>query len=415
MVPFTATILFLTAAFSLVIFRQAFGFRRMLKYNSEEVFEPTGSELNIPGEGVNVSIVVPFRNEETTLPALIGDIIGQTCPGDPAGQTCQENPAGQTCPGELFEVILVNDHSTDGSKRLAELAVKGMPLFRVLDLPDGMHGKKAALGYGINRAAGRWILQIDADCRLRPEFLSVRMEHLARNPSDLSAGFVSVGGHRRSFTEVFERLDVLSLAAVGAGSFFRGRPMMCSGANLLYSRELYNATRQFDPDDRVSSGDDMFLMIGARKSGRSVTFCPDVETVVETTPSEGLAALIRQRIRWASKTPRYGMPDIQAVALLVALTNLAMLLLPLWLILFPAAWPWLAGAGVLKTTADFHLLWLATGFTHRRKDLVYFLPVTLFYYPFQMVVIAGILLRKPIWKGRSSAWMHFRVFAGKPA
>ena len=50
------------------------------------------------------------------------------------------------------------------------------------------------------------------------------------------------------------------------------------------------------------------------------------------------------------------MPDIQLLALLVSLANISILLMPLWFILFPGAWPWLAGACLLKTLADFMLL-----------------------------------------------------------
>jgi len=398
MVPVVILTLLFTLTCAAVIILLAFGLKRLLKRDGEPdkggVAEPGGladqeGGSSMDAGGIRVSVVVPFRDEEKEIPGLIDDLFTQTYPE------------------EYFEVLLVNDHSTDGSKEMLLKALEGKKSFRLLDLPEGIRGKKAALGFGISRAAGKWILQTDADCRLRPGFLAARMAHLARNPSDLSAGFVTVGKRGDGFTQIFERLDLLSLSASGAGSFKLGRPLMCSGANLLYSRKLYWHTRPFDPEGSIPSGDDMFLMIGARRLGRSVSFCTDPETLVETAPAGSLPVLLRQRIRWASKAPFYRMADIQAIALLVAITQLSMLLLPLWIVLFPGMWIWLTGAGILKAAADFYLLWVTTGLTSGRKDLLYFLPVSLFYYPFQLLVLAGSLMSRPAWKGRQST--HSKV------
>lgn len=391
MVPVVILTLLLSLAFAAVILLLATGLKGLLLQDRvagggdlRGTGEPAGPEAGSSRDaaGIRVSVVIPFRNEEKHLPGLVRDL------------------GTQTYPEECFEVLLVNDHCSDRSKAFLEKALAGCRGFRVLDLPDGIGGKKAALEYGIGRAAGRWILQTDADCRLRPGFLAARMAHLDRNPSELSAGWVQVGRRRDDFLEIFERLDLLSLTASGAGSFARGRPLMCSGANLLYSRELYGLTRSFDPAGRVPSGDDMFLMIGARKMGRPISFCTDPETVVETAPSGSFPALLRQRIRWASKAVYYRMTDIQVLAMLVSMTHLAMLLLPLWILLFPEMWIWLAAAWTVKTAADLFLLRIASGNTQGRKDLLYFLPVSLLYYPFQLLVLSGSLVNRPAWKGR---------------
>jgi hypothetical protein len=92
------------------------------------------------------------------------------------------------------------------------------------------------------------------------------------------------------------------------------------------------------------------------------------------------------------------MTDIQSLAILVTLTNIIILFLPLWIVLMAGSWPWLAGGWILKTFADFMLLWRTAGATGNRADLRRFLPVSLAYYPLFMITLAGILLRKPAWK-----------------
>ena len=152
----------------------------------------------------------------------------------------------------------------------------------------------------------------------------------------------STGG----FLEAFERLEVLGLNGSGAGSFALGRPIMCSGANLLYRTSLYHDTRKYDPAGKTGSGDDMFMLIGARKLKRGIAFNPHKDCLVKTSPAESASALIKQGIRWGAKSVHYRMPGIQSVALLVAAANLLMLLSPLLVLIRPGYYQWLLpGAG----------------------------------------------------------------------
>ena len=354
-------------------------------------FIEMGREQEISGEYHErprpVSVIVPFRNEVENLPGLLDDL------------------AVQSYPGDFWEVLFVDDHSEDGSGAGLESLLKSTAMerrdFRCLYLPSGKSGKKAALSHGIEHARNDWIIQLDADCRVGPRFIESHISFLEQNPSDLIAGIVTTGRGRGNFLETFERLDMLSLAGSAAGSFGLGRPVMCSGANLAYSRELYMETRSFDPESGTASGDDMFMMIGARKLGKTLSYTVNRESIVETGPVKDLRAFIAQRVRWGSKSSRYAMADIQFLAILVSLTNLCILLLPLFIPLFNDWWPWLAGGWIFKTFADFILLYRITGLTRHRSDLRFYIPVSLVYYPVFLVTVAGAVLVKPVWKGRS--------------
>lgn len=332
-------------------------------------------------EPSRVSIIVPFRNEARNLHALVSDL------------------QDQSYPSELYELIFVDDHSGDGSRTILDSLLSGLPGARVLGLPPGKEGKKAALYHGIQKASHDLLIQVDADCRLGSGFIESHMAFMANKPSDLVAGLATTSRRKGGFLEAFERLDLLALTGTGAGSFGLGRPMMCSGANLAYSRELFMETRKFDPVETIPSGDDMFLMIGARKLKRSLEFNVDHEACVKSTPVRSFRALLAQRIRWGSKSTRFGMADIQGLAVLVSLTNLGMLLMPLFFLLFPWEWPWLAGVMLGKTLADFVLLYRVSGLCKQRESLFWFVPVMLVYYPFFLVTLLGILLGRPGWKG----------------
>lgn len=109
----------------------------------------------IPDTGVpfeksgKISVIIPARNEEKNLPALLESIRKQTLMPD--------------------EIIVVDDHSVD---RTAEVALRySAKVFSLSDLPEGWTGKTWAVWNGYLRSAGDILVFLDADVRLKPEAL----------------------------------------------------------------------------------------------------------------------------------------------------------------------------------------------------------------------------------------------------
>ncbi len=342
--------------------------------------------VSIPDIPLPVSVLIPFRNEEEHILALLDDL------------------EAQTYPMELVEIIFVNDHSTDDSPGLLRTKLRTKlrtnTRFTCLDLPANKAGKKEALSFAVEHATYDWFIQTDADCRVRPNFIALHMAFREEQKSDLVAGLVTTHNGNTGFLQLFERLDLLGLVGAGAGSFHYKRPLMCNGANLAYSRALYMETRRFEPVRGVASGDDMFLLIGARKLGKTLSYLADQEAMVQTSPATSAGSIISQRMRWGSKTVYYHMIDIQLMALLVVLANMIVLFIPLFLILIPGAWTWLLSTFLGKTLVDFTLLYRITSYTGQKKSLWLFLPVSLLYYLMQLVIITGSLVKRKNWKGR---------------
>ena len=144
----------------------------------------------------------------------------------------------------------------------------------------------------------------------------------------------------------------------------------------------------------------MFLMIGARKLGKTLSFNLHPQSMVTTAPVKQWRTLIAQRMRWGAKSVRYNMPDIQLMALWVTLTNVALFMLPVWVLFYIGLWPWLTGDVVMKILSDFMLLYRMTGITGSRKDLFLFVPVSLLYYPYFLITVLGALMGKAVWKDR---------------
>ena len=115
-----------------------------------------------------VSIIVPARNEVTHLPHLLESLL------------CQDYPR--------YEIIVVDDASTDGTAALVEsYSKKGVRLIHSDGPLRGWTGKNHACWIGANSAMYPWLLFVDADTKLAPLALLSTMDFVCRqNVSALS-------------------------------------------------------------------------------------------------------------------------------------------------------------------------------------------------------------------------------------
>lgn len=340
------------------------------------------------------SIVIPARNEAAALDNGddIHNLLGSL---DPKWNSCR-SVAGFP----PYEVILVDDHSTDGTADVA----RRFPHVRVLVLPKGRTGKKAALAYGIQHATGEWIATLDADVLLSSDWL--------RNLDSATEGRVAVAGpvmlYPRDDTWFgrWQALDFCGMMLITGASLAHGRFAMGNGANLAFAKTAYDAVGGYAPDagqPESASGDDM-LLLGKllRLFPGQVTFSRDPCTAVRTGVQPDLRSFVRQRWRWSAKT---GLNQQGAVTAILGLTWVFHVGL---LVGVPSAaagflsWSALAVAWGLKLAADFVLLRVASK-AFRREGLLDWT------YPLQSlahaVYVAGVgaLALLPIdfeWKGR---------------
>jgi len=129
----------------LIIILAGFGMTFLLFYRIPSLPDAPKSVRRVP-----ISVVIPARNEEATLPLLLGDLARQTLA-----------PA---------EIICVDDASSD---KTADVAMRfGVRVLRITEKPDGWLGKSWACQTGANAAGGDLLLFLDADVRLGPDALS---------------------------------------------------------------------------------------------------------------------------------------------------------------------------------------------------------------------------------------------------
>ena len=345
-------------------------------WNSLEKYNSTGIPTPVPF----ISIVVAARNEEENLPVLLDAI------------------SKQTYPRENFEVIVIDDHSTDRTREVAE----SNNMVRVLSLSESETSKKKAIEKAVHAAKGELIVATDADCIPPETWLST----LAQFNMSKNAVFIAAPVKykiRNNVLGIFQGIDFITLQGITAAGVAKDFHSMCNGANLAYSKEAFLNVNGFEGIDKIASGDDLLLMhkISKQYPG-SVYYLKSGDAVVETTPPQTWKGFYRQRIRWASKTVHYEDKKIFYVLLLALIVNVIFFVLlaasffnPYYwlLVLFYLAVKTLIEADFIRPVAKFF------GQVNLLKWFFLLQPLHIFY-----TVSVGILSQfgSYEWKGRKT-------------
>lgn len=271
----------------------------MAGWNRNKTFEP---DLLQPS--INLSVIIAFRNESENISALIESLIHQNYPR------------------ELFEVILVDDHSTDSSFQLAQTVLKLSGIkYSLLCMQEGCEGKKAAQQMAIEHAKGDLLVFTDADCKLQENWLLTHALFYLQYKPKLTIGMVDYRPIR-NIMDMAERLDFLSLINISAGLCSQGYPILCNGANLAVQREIFSNNPNLKP--ALASGDDVFLLHYVKQNyPGQVQVLKSAQNIVYTKPAGSLRKFLIQRIRWGSKSKNYTDFDTILVASIVFVTSLA--------------------------------------------------------------------------------------------
>lgn len=260
-----------------------------------------------------ITVIVPARNEAENISACVQSILAQDYPSP------------------LFEILVVDDHSTDETAEI----VASFSQYNVhcLDLKDFVTDpinsyKKKAIEVAVARAAGELIVTTDADCIVPTDWLrTIGAFYGKYRPSFMAAPVSIDNGHR--FIERFQALDFMTLQGITGASVYKKLHRMCNGANLAYEKSAFEAVGGFRGIEKIASGDDMLLMHKIYTlDPQRVMFLKSTAAIVRTRPVNSWKAFFNQRIRWASKADKYDDKSILPVLITVYCFNVLMLLLP---------------------------------------------------------------------------------------
>jgi glycosyltransferase involved in cell wall biosynthesis len=215
------------------------------------------------------SIVIVARNEEANIVRCLDGIFSQTAT-------------------PCFEVIVVDDRSTDATGRLCARYAKHHPMMSVITVvstPDGTAPKTDAIVAGIEAARYKIIVRTDADCVVGPEWLAT----IDRNFADDTRLVQGIKTHAwpEGMNRVFYGLQAvgcLSCGIAAALAIGAGLPARAIAGNFAFRREAFEADNGHggSPAGVVSGDDYLPLKCAARSGTGKVRFMADPLGAVRT-------------------------------------------------------------------------------------------------------------------------------------
>jgi len=330
-------------------------------------------EYKVTSEPVNfVSVVIACRNEEEQLPQLL------------------KNLSDQNYPPHLYEVIVVNDNSTDQTFNIAS-SFTGSCSFKTIN--NKGTGKKKALGTGINTATGKLIITTDADCKMEKEWIRTIVSFYEKEKPGLIICPVQLESSQGFFGK-FQELEFLSLQGITAGTANRGNGTMCNGANLAFEKESYlKHAGNLHPE--IATGDDIFLLHSLKKDPQvKILWLESPHALVTTDSSPTFISYLEQRKRWISKSNSYSDSYSILLGIVTFVTILVTLLLLITGIIDHRFLPVFITMYILKSFPDFLIL-KNTCSRYGKKELMnWFIPAQIVY-PFYVMAVLTYSLVSP--------------------
>ena len=333
---------------------------------------------------LSFSVVIAARNEENNI------------------TECLESVLTQTIDAARYEVILVNDRSSDRTAQIADLFAQKHVNFSVITIdktPDGFSPKKFAVQQGINSAKNEIIVFTDADCTVPPSWLST-IDAYFYIDTGLVQGITTysfINGMNRLFYGL-QAVDFLSHGVVAAAAIGANLPINSNANNFAFRKQAFVDATGYGKNNAVVSGDDDLLLQRIWETDKwNIRFMADLKGAVQTLPSVSISQVFEQRKRWGSKTIHY---SVQQIALLsgvfffylsIALTFCAGFFMPQ---LFAVCGSLL----LVKFTGEVVLMWPGTRMFGQLSLRKYLLPGSIVQLPMVLAAVVLGVFGKFVWK-----------------
>ena len=246
----------------------------------------TSENLN-PQNPLPVAVVICAKNEAENLRKFLPIVLAQDHPD--------------------FEVVVINDASTDDTQEVIEGFQSLYPNLKMVNVQNNeafWANKKYALTLGIKKATKPYLLFTDADCRPESDQWLREMVSQFENKKSIVLGYGGYLVEKRSVLNKLIRFETL-FTAIQYFSYARwGLPYMGVGRNLAYtSAEFYNQNG-FATHLHIRSGDDDLFVNGAANK-MNTGMCFSANGITRSVPKKNLKAWWQQKRRHVSIAGHY--------------------------------------------------------------------------------------------------------------
>ncbi len=347
-----------------------------------------GGHISTTTEEPFVSVVITARDEAARLESCVGKLLNQSYPSS------------------KFEIVLIDDGSTDATGRIGTSLCARHRQIKFLRA-DGGGSKKQALEAGIRASNGSIVLTTDAHC-LVPESWVADLVSCFVEDVGMVIGYSETAGSGSDlgWLQGWEAVDFLCLMGSAAGSAGHGRALGASGQSLAFRKSAFEEIGGYERVKHRVSGDDVLLLhlIRRHTKWRAVfnhVAAPVIHPAVSTWKS-----FFSKRARWASNAPYQLMlnPAFFIYLLNSFALSCAVVALPLLVGIDVVSWRWAVGIFLLKILAE-TVLFTRAAEQFRRRDLRRFFPWWALILSVYTVYVGMLgVLGRFRWKDTGYAW-----------
>lgn len=330
---------------------------------------PVELKRNIEVNGF--SILVPFKNEQEQIQQLV--------------ESLKKSYLNYSI--KNVEVLFINDHSTDASVNVLHQALVNFPFqHQIIHQNEDDNGKKKAIILGVSQAKYERIITLDADCVIDENWLF----EITKLTYGLGIGIVVQNDETNTYSllNAIQITEGLLLQGITIGSANVSIPLLCSGANLTYSKDDFIKFEPYKDNIEIASGDDMFLLNCFIEN--QIEAVPIKKAKVYTQTEKDVTNYIKRSVRWASKTSDLKMPVLMFISILTFAVNL---------IFINSLFIWLFEGGqmhffncLIKFLVDFLFLF-SLSIALKKLYLLIFAPLIALVYPIYLIAIAIMMIR----------------------
>lgn len=244
------------------------------------------SEISLTSSQPGVSVVICARDEADNLRKYLPYFLDQDYPE--------------------FEIIVVNDGSTDDSELLLTNMKEIYPKLRSTFVPYGatnVSTKKLALTLGIKAAKYDWILLTDADCMPESKLWIAKMARNFNPGVEFVLGYGPYLTKKTSLNKLIT-FDTLFIALQYLGYALKGKPYMGVGRNMAYRKEVFFRMKGFASNLHLRSGDDD-LMVNAAANAFNTKVEVSSESITWSEPNTTFRNWLFQKERHLSVSSFY--------------------------------------------------------------------------------------------------------------
>ncbi|MCH8020209.1 glycosyltransferase [candidate division KSB1 bacterium] len=332
-----------------------------------------------------ISILVALRDEEQTL------------------EPCVESLLQLDYPTKSFEILLINDRSSDRTPELIEELKKKSERIKTLHIKTGipgLSGKANAIAQGMENCSGELILVTDGDCRVPANWAKTHAAYYQKDVG-LVGGFTLLD-KKNDPSYLFgkiQSLDWAYLLSVGSGFMGFGIPLSVLGNNFSFRRQAYEEVGGYRNMGFTIIEDFALMKTLVKKTLWKVLYPIDSKMLVYSQPMPDFKAFYNQRKRWSAGGKEVGLYGKS----LMFISVMVHMLIPISFFVFDLRFSFLALIIVLL--ADFGLLCRTTGLVQRRDLLKYFLLWEGFYFLYTILFTPVLLFPTTVkWKNISYSW-----------